>query len=163
MTIATVITRGYGSFGSIGAVILRGYFNGSAPPPPVVTVDTHDLPRHLTKEYLWGLKKRQKALEAKQEEKRYEAEKLRRQIDEARGIYAPEDEPLTVEPQLKEIANEVTGTIYVDKMPQLLAELSAVSQQIMTMEMERQTLIREARRRKDEHEIQIILQALSIH
>lgn len=35
MTIATVITRGFGTFGSVARVVERGYFNG-APLPPVI-------------------------------------------------------------------------------------------------------------------------------
>lgn len=34
MSIATVVTRGYGSFGSITAVVLRGYSIGATPPVP---------------------------------------------------------------------------------------------------------------------------------
>lgn len=34
MSIATVVTQGYGSFGSVSAVVLFGYSIGEAPPPP---------------------------------------------------------------------------------------------------------------------------------
>lgn len=37
MSIATVVTRGYGSFGSVAEVVTRGYAVGVAPTPPVVT------------------------------------------------------------------------------------------------------------------------------
>lgn len=35
MSIATVVTQGYGSFGSVSAVVLFGYSIGETPPPPV--------------------------------------------------------------------------------------------------------------------------------
>lgn len=34
MSIATVVTRGYGTFGSIPQVVTRGYFVAIAPPAP---------------------------------------------------------------------------------------------------------------------------------
>jgi hypothetical protein len=34
VSIATVVTRGYGSFGSIAYVVREGYDQGAAPPPP---------------------------------------------------------------------------------------------------------------------------------
>lgn len=40
MSIATVVTEGYGSFGSIAFVVTEGYgAYGVTPPPPVITVD----------------------------------------------------------------------------------------------------------------------------
>ena len=34
MTIATVVTRGYGNFGTIAYIVREGYDQGAAPPPP---------------------------------------------------------------------------------------------------------------------------------
>lgn len=38
MSIATICTRGFGSFGAIRFVVTRGYSIGSTPTPPVVTI-----------------------------------------------------------------------------------------------------------------------------
>lgn len=40
MSISTVVTRGYGSFAGVSFICVRGYEQGSTPPP--VTIDTHD-------------------------------------------------------------------------------------------------------------------------
>ena len=157
MSIATVITEGFGSFGSISAIILDGYTAGVA----TTTVDTHDLP--FTKDELKKLRAAEKRLAKRHEEKRLEALKLRQQIDEARGIYAPPDEPLADEPTLGEIKNEVTGTLYVDKMPELLAQLAQVSHQIEKIKSEHQAILKQYRRQKDERDMKVILHALSLH
>lgn len=38
MSIGTVVTEGYGSFGTIGAVVLQGYFDSGGTPAPAVEV-----------------------------------------------------------------------------------------------------------------------------
>lgn len=40
MSIARIVTRGYGTFGSIGAVVLRGYISG-VPPVGLKGIQAH--------------------------------------------------------------------------------------------------------------------------
>lgn len=152
MSASPIITLGYGStFGLPALIITLGYGLGSA--PVIITGDTHDLPRYKNL-----LKKRQQALEARQVEKLLQAEKLRQQIDAARGISPTVNEDDT---NTEETTINVEPIIVADKTPQLLAELALVQQQIQMLETQSQIMAKEARRQKDEREIQIILDALN--
>lgn len=157
MSIAAVITRGYGTFGSIGAVILRGYLSGATPPP--VAGDTHDpYLRKASEKYLKNLKKQQKLLAKRHDEKFEQSLKLRKQIDEARGIYAPEEGEAS---PLKETENEVTGTIYVDRLAELLKGMELLESQLHSLAIQKAIADRQYRLAKDEEDMRVILEFLN--
>lgn len=123
----------------------------------VSTKDTHDLPRHLTKEYKKQLKKREEMLEAKRLEKVEEARKLREDIDRARGLLPDEEPAVLAEPIL------VPEEPKQDQIPSLLAQLDAVKHYLAALHQEQHLMAIEARRRRDEEDIQVILHVLSLH
>lgn len=158
MSASPIITLGYGStFGLPALIITLGYGLGSA--PPSTPADTHDLPRRTTKQYEEQQRKRQKALEARQDRKREEAEALRRQIDEARG-FAPAITEISQDAEQEQIPENVQKQPYIDRMPMLLEQLVAARQQIDAMEKQRQMILRKIRQRREDEEIQIILRAI---
>lgn len=159
MSAAALVTFGYGSFATVNQAAIFGYLGSSA--PAVVTPDTHDLPRRSTAGYKKYLKQRQKLLDEKQEEKRLEAETLRRQIDEARGIFPPDDEIIESEQAVETPPAPYVPKPYVSRMPELLHGLALLEAHLKLLDAQKKSVERQQRQLKDEDEIQIILEALS--
>lgn len=151
MSVNAVITRGYGSFGSIPLVVLRGYGQSS---PVVPTVDTHD-----GAYYRKRLKKQQDIIEKRREEKLADAKNLRRLIEEAKNPPSF-DEPNNETVEVESVKSQASS---IDKTPELLNELAALEKQIKWLALEFDRLALEQRKMKDEEDIMIILEAITIH
>lgn len=158
MSASPIITLGYGSTFGLPALIITLGYGISTTPPPVVITDTHDLPRQLSEDYKKHLKKREQALEAKRLEKVEEARKLREDIDRARGILPEDDGSIAVvEPIIAK------REIILDPLPGLLVQLDIVKHHLALLNQEQHQLALEARRKRDEEDIQVLLHALSLH
>lgn len=157
MSASPIITLGYGTTFGLPALIITLGYGISSTPPPVVITDTHDLPRQLSEDYKKHLKKREQALEAKRLEKVEEAKKLREDIDRARGVLV--DKP----DEQSAIAHEIPSETLRDIIPDLLAQLSIVKHHLALLHQEQHQLAIEARHKRDEEDIQVLLHALSLH
>lgn len=82
MSISAILTRGYGTWGSVNLVVTRGYGAGAA---PIITKTGGDdaPPKHEIENYKKCLKRQEEMFAKQQEEKLSKIKQLREQIKEA--------------------------------------------------------------------------------
>lgn len=163
MSISAIITRGIGAWGAIKFIITRGYAPGSG--PPVTTSDTHDYVRHPLstadiRRYRAKLKRDAELREEAYREKLEEANGVRLEID--RILHPPAEdfaektakvevkppEPL---PDLAKLTAKQRRTI-----ADLKRKLGVLMAEAHILEEQDRAAAREARRQKDEMDMQII-------
>lgn len=168
MSVANVITLGYGSsFGSPANIITLGYLPGTVP-PVVVTPDTHDLPWRKSdiKRYKDKLKRDQELIEAREAEKLAQAADVREQIERA---LHPERFTAVEEPAAASLVSkksypnpvfskkeEIRIATLKNQLNLILAEAEILAEQHRQMRME-------AQRIRDEEDMKVLLPLLSLN
>lgn len=163
MSIASITTFGFLTGGTVSRAVTLGYGAG-APPPPVTTVDTHDLPRHhvITQEQIRRYRAKVKRENAERE-KEYATK-----LEEANSIRLEIDRIL--HPPAEDFAEKPAAAKQADPLPDLpkltakqRAHIADLKRQIGVLmaeahilEDQRAAAVREWRRRQDDADIEII-------
>lgn len=150
MTIAHIVLRsGMGPQSSIALFVTHGLATGAAPPP--VVGDTHD---GFKKKHEVDHKKLNKILTEREKQKLEAQQKLRRQLDKAAYGEEPEIEE-------NEIIVQPNAPVLENRIEQITQEIVQLQQQIQFYEEALRLEAIQARRDKDEHEIELILNLLN--
>jgi hypothetical protein len=91
MSIATVVTRGFGSFGSIPFVVTRGYGqDGTSPEPPIAEPEGHGARQGTSARYeRWLERKNRELRERRLELQREKVERVVERLDQAKASPRP--------------------------------------------------------------------------
>lgn len=141
MSISTVVSRGYGSFGKVNFVPTRGYTPGAA---RTTVIDTHDAYIRRQKDH----ERREKSLQAQRQEKLANAVLLRQQIEEARSL------PVVVHEQISELPvakQPAIGPVINEVLPTFEYQLQLINEEIKLLEQQLQIQsLRRAKQREDD-------------
>lgn len=144
MSIATIVSFGFGSYGSINSAVILGYSNATA---PKTVIDTHDLVKKWKKYY----KEQKNALALKEAEKLEYARTLR---DQLRGIEEDKETIIADSPDIVPFKPDFIFNNHEEMRLEL--HLLENELQILNIEMDKN-----AKLLRQEEDIEVIL--LTIH
>lgn len=164
MTIAAITTFGFVS-STVSLAVTLGYGAG-APPPPVVTIDTHDLPRHhvITQEQIrrYRAKVKRDNLEREKEyaDKLEAANSIRLEIDRILHPPAEDFAEKTANPELKppEALPDLPRLTAKQRarITDLKRQIGVLMAEAHILEEQRAAAVREWRKRQDEADMELI-------
>lgn len=170
MSISAIITRGIGAWGAIKFVITRGFAPGTS--PPATAGDTHDYVRHPistadVKRYRAKLKRDAELREQAYREKLEEANGVRSEID--RILHPPADDfaekTTKVAPKPPEPLPDLAKLTAKQRraIADLKRQLGVLLAEAHILEEQDRAAAREARRQKDEMDMNVITAMMNAH